>query len=66
MIFSSIGSAQLKEVAPWVNQLASKLQYTQEQFEAMLREVAESYRRDRGWSLIDAAFADLPPAPDKV
>jgi hypothetical protein len=40
--------------------------YTQEQFDAMLREVQESYQRDRGWGLIEAAFADLPPAPDKV
>jgi hypothetical protein len=66
MIFNSIGNAQLKAVEPWVNQLASQLQYIQEQFDSMLHEVQESYQRDRGWGLIEAAFADLPPKPDKV
>jgi len=66
IILRSVGHADLKQVAPLVNNLASELQYTQEQFDFMAREVAESYRRDRGWSLIDAAFADPAPEPDKV
>jgi hypothetical protein len=65
-ILKSIGNAKLKEVEPWINGLASKLSYTQEQFDAMIQEVAESYQRDRGWSLIEAAFADPAPDPDKV
>ncbi|HII06557.1 MAG TPA: CHAT domain-containing protein, partial [Methanotrichaceae archaeon] len=65
-ILGSIGHADLKKVEPWVNQLASKLNYTQEQFDAMIQEVKESYDRDRGWGLIEAAFADPAPEPDKV
>lgn len=57
-ILGSIGHADLKEVAPWVNGFASQLQYTQEQLEAMRQEVAESYRRDQGRGLIDAAFGE--------
>ena len=66
MILGSIGHAQIKEVEPWVNRLASQLNYTQEQLEAMHQEVAESRQRDRGASLIDADFADPAPGPDKV
>jgi len=66
MIFGSIGHAQIKEVEPWVNGMTSQLNYTQEQIEAMLQEVAESRQRDRGASLIEAAFADPAPDPDKV
>ena len=66
MIFGSIGHAQIKEVEPWVNGMTSQLNYTQEQIEAMLQEVAESRQRDRGASLIEAAFADPVPDPDKV
>ena len=58
MILSSIGHARIKEVEPWVNGLASQLNYTQEQFDSMLREVAESRQRDRSWSLIEAAFGE--------
>ncbi|MGB7570173.1 MAG: tetratricopeptide repeat protein, partial [Methanothrix sp.] len=38
--------------------MASQLKYTQESFDAMLKEVTESYARDRGWSLIRAAFPE--------
>jgi len=57
-ILGSIGHANFKQVAPLVNQLATKLQYTQEQFDAMRQEVAESYRRDRGRGLIEAVFRE--------
>jgi len=36
--------------------MASELNYTQEQLDALLKDVADSYRKDRGQSLIDAAF----------
>ena len=58
MILKEIGHADIDRVEAWIDDLALELEYTQEQFEAMLQEVAESYRRDRGRSLIDAAFGD--------
>lgn len=36
--------------------MAAQLNYTQEQFDAMLREVSEAYKADRGAGLIQAAF----------
>jgi hypothetical protein len=36
--------------------MASKLSYTQEQLDILQKEVAEAYQKDRGQSLIDAAF----------
>ena len=38
--------------------MASRLDYTQEQFDAMLQRVAESYRQDRGAALLRAAFGE--------
>ena len=58
MILKEIGHADIEQVEPWVNGLASDLEYSQEQCEAMYEEMTESYRRDRGQSLIDAAFGD--------
>jgi hypothetical protein len=58
MIFRTIGHSEQKRIESWVNGLASELKYTQEQFDTMLQEVAESYQRDRGWGLIEAAFGE--------
>ncbi|MEA2045671.1 MAG: hypothetical protein U9N48_04010, partial [Euryarchaeota archaeon] len=58
MILKEIGHADLKQVEPWVDDLASELGYSQDQFDAMYEEIAEAYQRDRGRSLIDAAFGD--------
>lgn len=66
LVVASIGHAQIKEVEPWVNGMASKLNYTREQFDSMLQKASESRQRDRGGGLIDAAFADSAPDPDKV
>ena len=52
IILGSIGHAQLKEVEPWVNRLASQLGYTQERFDALAREVRAEYRKDRGWGMV--------------
>ncbi len=57
-ILKDIGHADLERVEPWVDGLASDLEYSQDQFDALLQEVAESYQKDRGRSLIDAAFGD--------
>jgi hypothetical protein len=57
-ILKSVGHADLKQVGPWVDQLAYQLQYTQEQFNVMLREVQEAYDRDWGSGLIEAAFRE--------
>jgi len=58
LIDASIGHGDAQSDFQSLSGMASKLNYTQEQFEAMLREVAESYQRDRGRSLIDAAFGE--------
>ena len=39
-----------------LSSMASELKYTQESFDIMLKEVAESYSKDRGQSLLVAAF----------
>jgi tetratricopeptide (TPR) repeat protein len=59
MLLQSLGHADLKRVEPWVNGLASQLNYTQGQFQAMLRQVAEAYRKDGGRGLVEAAFGDV-------
>jgi hypothetical protein len=41
--------------------MASELSYTQEQLDALLKEVAKTYQKDRGQSLIDAAFPKVAP-----
>ena len=67
VILKPIGHADFRrEIEPIMNDLARRLSYTPEQLETMHREMAESYQRDRGWSLIEAAFADPAPDPDKV
>jgi len=67
IILKPIGHADFRrEVEPIMNDLARRLKYTQEQLVDLHKEMAESYQRDRGWGLIEAAFADLPPEPDKV
>jgi hypothetical protein len=35
--------------------------YTQQQLDSLLKEVAEAYQKDRGQSLIDAAFPKVDP-----
>ena len=57
-LFQSIGHAHFQNAEGWVNGLASQLNYTQEQFEAVMQEVAEAYQQDRGWGLIRAAFGE--------
>ena len=39
-----------------LSSMASELGYNQEQLDALQKEVAEAYQKDRGQSLIDAAF----------
>ena len=66
MIDASIGHGDTESDLQSLSKMASQIQYTQEQFDAMLSEVQKSYQCDRGWSLIEAAFADPAPDPDKV
>ena len=58
LIDASIGHGDAESDFRSLSGMASKLGYTQDQFDAMLREVQESYQRDRGWSLIEAAFGE--------
>lgn len=57
LIDQSIGHGDTQSDLQAVLDLATQLQLTQEQFEAMLREVAESYAADRGQALLAAALA---------
>ena len=56
MSLKDIGDADLERVEPWVNRLASELEYSQERFGAMLQEVAKAYRQDQGRGLVEAAL----------
>ncbi|MBA2451309.1 MAG: hypothetical protein H0V51_25115 [Chloroflexi bacterium] len=58
MLLQRIGHGNLKWAEGWVNSLASELDCSQEQFDALRQEVAEAYRQDRGWGLIEAAFRE--------
>lgn len=62
LILKEIGHANVEKAEPWVNGLASDLDYTQEDFDAAMREAVESYKQDRGWSLIHAAFGERAAA----
>jgi len=61
---SSISS----EIRPAIDVLISEAGYTEEQFDALCQDVAKTYKRDRGQSLIDTAFQDqnedLEPEPN--
>ncbi len=57
VIDASIGHAETESDINALSGMASELKYTQVQIEAMLKEVAEAYKRDRGLSLIQAAFS---------
>jgi tetratricopeptide (TPR) repeat protein len=61
VINASIGHGDTESDFKALSGMASKLKYTQEQIEAMLKEVADSYQKDRGQSLIDAAFPKVDP-----
>jgi len=37
--------------------MASQLNYTEEQFNIMLKEVMEAYKKDRGSKLLEMAFS---------
>ncbi|MEA2045031.1 MAG: tetratricopeptide repeat protein [Euryarchaeota archaeon] len=55
-IMDSIGHANLEQIVPWINGLASTLGYSQERIEAMYEETAKAYRQDKGWGLVEAAL----------
>ncbi len=56
LIDQSIGHGDTESDFKMLSQMAAQLSYTQEQFDAMLGEVIEAYKADRGRGLIDAAF----------
>ncbi|MGA9098965.1 MAG: tetratricopeptide repeat protein, partial [Methanotrichaceae archaeon] len=56
IILMSIGSEDVKNVEPIVERFAAQLNYSQEQFMRMVSEITVSYRRDKGRSLVGAAF----------
>ncbi len=54
VILRSIASPEVGQVEPLVERLAAQQHYSQEQFLEMVRTVAQEYRRDRGWGLVEA------------
>jgi hypothetical protein len=56
LIFQSIGHSNAKIASQTLSQMAGQLSYTQEQFDAMLQDVSEAYKADRGRGVIEAAF----------
>jgi tetratricopeptide (TPR) repeat protein len=57
LVLRSIKSDEVKNVEPLVERLASQLSYSQEQFMAMVQESIQSYRKDRGWGLVERTFS---------
>jgi tetratricopeptide (TPR) repeat protein len=58
LIDQSIGHGNTQSDLQTLSQMATQLNYTQEQFDAMLKEVVQEYQKDRGWGLICAAFPE--------
>lgn len=56
VINRSIGHISAKHAEQQLSRAAKQLNYTPEQVDATLQEVAEAYKADRGWRLIQAAF----------
>jgi len=57
VVLRSIKSNEVKNVEPLVERLASQLDFSQEQFMAMVQEVVQGYAKDRGWGLVERALA---------
>ena len=55
-IMDSIGHANLEQVVPWIDGLASTLGYSQDLIEAMYEETTEAYRQDQGRGLVEAVL----------
>lgn len=56
VVLRSIKSDEVKNIEPVVERLASQLNYSQEQFMAMLQEVMHGYTKDRGMELVNKAW----------
>lgn len=56
LMLSDMGNANAKRGFEVLIEMASKLNYTQQQLDVLQQEVAEAYRKDRGQGLIEAAF----------
>ncbi len=61
LIFSRIGHSDARKSFEYLHTVASEMSLSQEKFDALLKEADEAYQKDRGQSLIAAAFPkDLP------
>jgi tetratricopeptide (TPR) repeat protein len=56
IILRNAGSPDFEQVEPVVERLASQLNYSQDQFMQMIRQVTGAYRRDKGKNLLESAF----------
>ncbi len=59
MILRSANSQEVRNVEPVVERLASQMKYSQDQFMKMIQETNFSYRKDRGWRLIEDALGSI-------
>ena len=57
-LLQTIGHKDARVAAGWLTTMAEELNYTQDQVEALLAEVAQEYTRDRGAGLVRAAFGE--------
>ena len=56
VVLKSINSDEVKNIEPVVERLASQLNFSQDQFVAMLQEVMQCYVKDRGMGLVKKAW----------
>jgi len=56
VVLRSINSDEVKNIEPVVERLASQLNFSQDQFVAMLQEVMQCYVKDRGMGLVKKAW----------
>jgi hypothetical protein len=56
VVLRSINSDEVKNIEPVVERLASQLNFSQDQFVAMLQEVMQCYVKDKGRDLIERTF----------
>lgn len=57
-MFEEIGATQVDQVEPWINSIASELEYDQEAFNKQVETAISSYQQDQGQSLLRGAFPE--------
>ncbi|NPA90974.1 MAG: tetratricopeptide repeat protein [Chloroflexi bacterium] len=58
LLMREVDHPNLPQVERAANQLAQDLEYDDREFSHLINEVINAYHMDRGWSIIEEAFAD--------